>query len=303
MKARGPAIPASIPSAAVFLLSLLSGCHSNSDLVEAELRSRDKELHCLRDDATRLRFENEALLQELSAVRQKGGGAITPEQASQSYTLKQIVLARGTGGLDEDNQPGDEALQVVLEPKDGDGHTIKAPGSLQVEVQEVAPTGTKSPLSTWELNQDQLRRTWKNGFWSSGYYITLPWKNWPSWNKLRVTARLTMNDGRVYEADKDCLIKITPAVYRKPSAQATAETPVIAVPAQPLPATAVPVTPLPAPRKVEPAATSRDQPWWITTPPASEAPVKRTSGWKPVERSPADDVHLLRPEHNEDSIE
>src|SRR5438046_2209270 len=120
-----------------------TGCKS-CDLVEAELRTRENAMYDMRAEMSQLEAQNEALLRELQAVRQSPSGRITPEQASQLYTLKQITLGRGTGGYDNDDLPGDEALQVVIEPRDGDGHTIKVPGSVHVDAFEISQEGIKT---------------------------------------------------------------------------------------------------------------------------------------------------------------
>src|SRR5207245_658854 len=85
-------------------LLLAGGCR-NCDLVEAELRSRDVDLRDVRADLARVEAQNEALVRELTSVRHGAASTISPELASQTYTLKQITLDRGTGGLDEDNIP------------------------------------------------------------------------------------------------------------------------------------------------------------------------------------------------------
>src|SRR5262249_32012155 len=105
-----------------------------------------------------------------------------------------------------------EALQVVLEPRDPDGQAIKAPGRLTVTALQVSPEGLKIPLSTWEIAPDQLRRTWRNGLLSTGYYVVLPWKSWPTNPKLRVVAQFTLADGRIFEADKDVAIRLPPTL-------------------------------------------------------------------------------------------
>src|SRR5437660_4351280 len=105
----------SLGCACVFLSG---GCHSNTsrDLLEAELRTREDDLREAKDELYRSQCENQALMREVAAVRQ--GGKLTPEQAARTYRLKQIALGRGTGGLDNDDCPGDEALQIIVEPKD-----------------------------------------------------------------------------------------------------------------------------------------------------------------------------------------
>jgi hypothetical protein len=194
---------------AVLLLGLaLAGCH-NCDLVEAELRTRENELHEARAEVERLDALNKALLQELGAVRH-GAGKLTPELATQTYTVRCITLGRGTGGVDDDKMPGDEALRVVLEPRDVDGHSIKAPGSAHVEVLQVTPEGLKTPLSFWDLSPNELRCRWQTGLFCSGYVLVLPWKIWPLMPCLRVVARFKLPDGRLFEADRDITVRLPP---------------------------------------------------------------------------------------------
>jgi hypothetical protein len=195
----------------------LAGCR-HSDLVEAELRTKENELREARGELLKSEAFNEALERELHAVHSSPPGVITPELGSQLYTLKEIVLGRQTGGYDDDDCPGDEALQVVLEPRDMDGHAIKAPGMLHVEALEITSEGLKIPLSSWDVPPDHLRRTWRNGLLATGYYVVLPWKTWPTNTKLRVIARFTLADNRVYEADRDVTIRLTPPAKQKPSA-------------------------------------------------------------------------------------
>src|SRR5262249_15149152 len=154
-------------------------------------------------------------MRELSSIRHGTASKITPELASQTYTLKQISLGRGTGGFDDDHCPGDEALQVVVEPKDCDDHTIKAPGTLHVEALEIRCEGIKTPLCSWDVLPPQLRRLWRSGLLSTGYFVVLPWKNWPASEKIRVVAHFVLADGRVFEAEKDVTIRLTPPAYRK----------------------------------------------------------------------------------------
>jgi hypothetical protein len=276
-----------------FSFCLVLGCR-NCDLVEAELRSRYNELREARADLAQAEWQNEALLRELSALRHGTPANISPELASQTYTLKQITLGRGTGGVDEDDCPGDEALQIVLEPRDGDGHTIKAPGSVHVEALEISPEGVKTPLSSWDLSADQVRHTWRSGLLSTGYFILLPWKNWPSSQKLRIVAQFTLIDGRLFEADKDINIRLTAVTGRKaPPGPHPAEG---AAPSDPGPT-------LPPPRKLESKPTSGFQSWW--PPPGSGAsadaapnssPVQPAANWRPKAAPPLlDSIQLLRP--------
>jgi hypothetical protein len=194
-------------AALVCCLFLAAGCR-NADKVEAELRSKDRELYQLRDELYHTEAFNQALRREVGALRV--GAAGSPELASQTYTLTTLSLGRQTGGYNSGDSTGDDALQVVLEPKDADGHTIKAPGSVEILAQEITREGLKVPLSSWSISPDQLRRSWRSGLLSTGYALILPWKVWPNNEKLRVVVQFQLPDGRMFEADRDVTVRLAP---------------------------------------------------------------------------------------------
>jgi hypothetical protein len=268
---------------ALCTLLIVAGCR-NCDLVEAELRTRNNDLRDIKADLSRVEAENDALVHELQG-RQAGPGGPAFDQPFQTYAIKQITLGRQTGGLSHDG-PGDDSLQVVVEPRDGDGHALKAPGTLHVEAYEVTPEGLKNLCSAWEVASEQLRRSWHSGLWSTSYTLVLPWKNWPASERLRVVARFTGTDGRVFEADKDVTVRLAPAARRAPSLP---ETPTMQVP-PPTPPRAVPT--LPPPRKVENKDISKA--WWKV--PEQSAPLSQTALWQPAATQPlCEAVQLLRP--------
>ncbi len=201
------------------LLLPLAGCKSRSDLVEAELRTKEKEVHRLRADLQHSEMFNHALEHEML---DRGGAfpyAVAPDASVAVMTnmVKEIVLARGTGGMNDGDKPGDSALMVVVVPKDVSGSEIKAPGNLVVQISEILPNGAKAPLSQWEIPALELQKMWKSGLLSSGYRVKLPWKVFPSTEKLRVAVRLTtLPDNRIFEADKDVTIKLMPGVPLRP---------------------------------------------------------------------------------------
>lgn len=196
------------PTVLLFGSLAAAGCRSNCDLVEAELRSREGQVRELRDELDRAEACNQALQRELQDLRQGAGPVPGPGPGALAFGVKEVVLGRGTGGYDDDQCPGDEALQVVLEPRDGDGHAVKAPGTLHVEALEISPEGLKVPFSAWDLSRGQLRKTWRSGLFSNGYVVVLPWKRTPSSPRVRVVARFVGTDGRAFEADKDVTIRL-----------------------------------------------------------------------------------------------
>jgi hypothetical protein len=215
------------------------GCKSNNryDLIEAELRTRERELA----DTRAALDQSRSLVQAYEAAQPRGGPA--PYAGGPFLPVKEIALGRGTGGVNESGASGDEGLMVVIVPKDEDGSAIKAPGRALVAAWEVTPAGLKNLIGSWEISADRLRRTWKSGFISSGYFVAMPWQTPPSTDRLRVAVRFITTDGRVYETDRDIFVKppipptgnILPYPQPGPAPPVLSTTPVPRVPGVPVP--------------------------------------------------------------------
>src|SRR5947209_3085376 len=120
------------------LLALgLAGCRNSGELVEAELRTRERELRETQEEVARLKFHNEALQQQLWSAYQ-GPVKVPPEQAALVTSVRRVVLGRLTGGYGGDRTAGDAALQVVIEPRDERDQRLKAPGAVHVEALEIS---------------------------------------------------------------------------------------------------------------------------------------------------------------------
>ena len=215
-----------------------TGCRPNKryDLIEAELRTRDREL-----------------LETRAALARAGGRVYEPTRgpeiagsppavstgAGGGCLVKEIAVGRGTGGIDDDGVAGDEALMVVIVPTDEDRSAVKVPARATIAAWEITPQGLKTAIGSWELSAAQLRPTWRSGLLATGYFVTLPWQTAPCTERVRVAVRLTTADGRAFEADRD--VTVHPAFAALPS------TPVAP------PAIRQPLLPSPPPAGVPPA--------------------------------------------------
>jgi hypothetical protein len=199
---------------------LLAGCHS-CDYCEAELRCRERELRDLREQLYWREAYNQALRQQLHAAT---AGPALPNcshyPANQPppppIPVRDLVLGRHTGGIDQDRKPGDEALQVVLEPRDPDGKPLKAPGALYVAALVTGPDGVERPLCSWDVPPEALRPTWRYSLVGTGYHVLLPWKAWPEVPQLRVVVQFTLPDNRVLECDRMVVVHVPPELRKKP---------------------------------------------------------------------------------------
>ncbi|MGL6097236.1 MAG: hypothetical protein ACRC7O_15740, partial [Fimbriiglobus sp.] len=157
---------AQVATAVIF--AMLGGCRANSkyDLIEAELRTRDRELAETRAELEHARLLNQTYQRSGPGFPTSVGGVPAFHEASAgvpTLPLRDVVLGNGTGGVDNDDAPGDESFAVMLVPHDDDGTPIKVPGRLAVSACEITREGLKIPIGRWDVPPEQLRRAWKSG--------------------------------------------------------------------------------------------------------------------------------------------
>jgi len=200
----------------------IGGKNEKQDLLEAELRTREREI-------LELRSENQQLKQLAEIyIRGHAGGVVVPgpvmsgpgptvvtSGSSDTAVVRSVMLATGTGGRDDDGLPGDELLQVVISPKDADGTGVKVPGRAVVTAFDILPEGQKVPIGRWDITAEQLRKAWKGGLLGSGFFLPLQWDLPPTSGKVRVAVVFTTNDGRQFESDRDVQVKPLPGLGGK----------------------------------------------------------------------------------------
>jgi hypothetical protein len=208
--------------------SLSTGCKPNKryDLIEAELRTRERELADTRSALEQARNLNRAYAHQATGTESVAPGAAT------YVPVKEITLARGTGGVFGEGPTGDDGLMVVVVPRDEDGAAVKVPARLEIAAWDITAAGLKNPIGNWAIPAEKVRPTWRSGFISTGYFVAVPWQTHPNSEKVRIAVRLTTLDGRTFEADRDIYVKLGPAGSRvnPPEFQ---QTPVVPTPGRP----------------------------------------------------------------------
>lgn len=195
-------------------LLFLAGCKPDKryDLIEAELRTRDRELADTRAALEQARNLNRAYAQQSAVAAEPAPSAATPVY----IPVKDITLGRGTGGMAPERGACDEGLMVVVVPHDEDGAAVKVPARLEIAAWDVSPAGLKTPIGNWAIPPEKLRPSWRGGLFNTGYFTVVPWQTRPTTERVRIAVRLTTLDGRAFEADKDVYVNVTPKVDAPP---------------------------------------------------------------------------------------
>jgi hypothetical protein len=191
----------------LFAISIpcLGGCKPNKryDLIEAELRTRERELADTRAALEQARNLNRAFAQQTNASAEP-----VAQNAPVYVPVKEITLARGTGGVFGEGPTGDDGLMVVVVPRDEDGAAVKVPARLEIAAWDISSAGLKTPIGNWAVPAEKVRPTWRSGFISTGYFVAVPWQTHPGSERVRIAVRLTTLDGRAFETDKDINVKL-----------------------------------------------------------------------------------------------
>ena len=269
-------------SVCLLTLVLITGCQNQrQELVESELRCMVQRIEELEKERARLKGEVGQLESELDTQQRKAAKA--PQPTGATLIVKRITLGRLTGGYRKD--PAilhDDALQVLLEPRDADGASVKAPGTVHIDAYELTPEGLKAPLSGWDITSGELRRTWDAPLIGGPCYrIELPWKAWPTTERLKVVVRFTTLDGQPFEVEKEVDVRLP---ERRLRSQPTT------IPGPPLPTDTVPTLPPPAsgpvPTDRAPLILPECPPGAAPAPMLSPGPVLPLSSWRPAGSKP-----------------
>ena len=134
---------------------------------------------------------------------------MTAEQADvffRAESLKFNMLL--TSGQDRDGKPGDDALSVLLMPVEAHGDLVKLAGEIEIDLFDMALKPDQQRLGYWKFSIDEVREHWHKGFLSAGYLFRIDWQTSPVSSELTLHARMTVSDGRQFDATTQ--VKVTP---------------------------------------------------------------------------------------------
>lgn len=111
-------------------------------------------------------------------------------------------------GIDLDGRPGDDGIQMLLQPMDDRGDIVAAAAPLTVVVLDPQLSGLTARIARWDLHPDEVRSYFVQRGGTSGYLLDLPWPAEPPVHReLLVFARYTTADGRKLEAQAELNVR------------------------------------------------------------------------------------------------
>jgi hypothetical protein len=194
----------------------VSGCHRGArrttEVLETRIRNQEETIASLRRNATTLKAERDIARREADAIR---ANLVKPDQpvmlaehAETQLRVSSISISRLlSGGLDRDDQHGDELLMVVVVPTDESGETLRASGILEIDAVDFAAPAGQQQIGHWKYDRNQTRDLWHAGLIGKGIQVTVPWQQLPRSETVTVHARLTLPDGRQFDTTESLRVQ------------------------------------------------------------------------------------------------
>lgn len=191
-------------------LPMLGCVRGDVDLLEARLRSKDAELRALNDRLESTERQLASSRREKTQLQQQlARNSAKPEEISRLAKVEGIEInPRLTGSLNEDDQPGDDVLNVVVSPVDASGEVVKLDGRVEVEAIDPSLPESERKLGQWAISLEDSAQQWHDGFLGQGFQLTTPWQRPPQSREIVLLARYTTPDGRKFSTTQE--ITVTP---------------------------------------------------------------------------------------------
>ena len=195
---------------------LICGCLSrgSTDLLHARIREQqthiaetERQIALAQTELQRTRREADNLRAELA---RSGNGVPGAEQTEALVRVTKLQIhSLLSGGVNKDDQPGDDAFVAQLAPVDDDGEVVKLPGKIELTLIDPALPEDHRQVGQWNFTAEECRSRWTRGFTGAGYQFTMPLSASPEHDRLVLHAKLTTTDGRSFDASQ--IVRVTPS--------------------------------------------------------------------------------------------
>ncbi len=157
----------------------LTGCAASRqvDSLESRLRQQEEELLRLSQELQRSQTDLAAARQDANTLRTQltssGKTVIPVEQAEMFYRISAITIDRMQSSFLVDEKGGGE-FAVQISPVDQLQAPLRVPGEITLKV--LHPENPAAlPLLERQFTGKDVKRSWNDGWVSSGFLLQLPW--------------------------------------------------------------------------------------------------------------------------------
>ncbi len=122
-----------------------------------------------------------------------------------SGQVDRLTLNRSLcGGIDMDQQAGDDGLLVMIEPRNPQGQLVAAAAPISVVLLDGNLPADEARVARWDLSAEETASRYRRTSQGEGFYLELPWPEKPPANShLHLFVRYTACDGRNLETQRE----------------------------------------------------------------------------------------------------
>ncbi len=134
------------------------------------------------------------------------------EAAIDDYMVARITLNRLlTGGVNQDDRPGDDGVMIVVEPRNAENQIINVPGELAVVVVDPNVREGDPRIARWDFSPDEVAERFRESLLAEGIHLEMPWPAVvPRHRRLHLHVRFVTADGKEFRADRPIFVDPPP---------------------------------------------------------------------------------------------
>jgi len=186
----------------ITIACLIAGCQNDRTSSKTpDLKSLQQENKLLSNQLNQCNLQAAQLKQQvenLTSIR-------ASVKAQDIYNLQQIKISRFTNFYDDDNDGKKENLTVYFHPADDCGDSIKAAGSVEVQLWDLSKEGDNALLAVWKKDSVELKKLWFTGLLGPNYRLIFDVKDKIEMLDKPLTLKVTFTDyltGRTFTEQK-----------------------------------------------------------------------------------------------------
>lgn len=178
-------------SAALVSLNLMTGCLPAGQ--RARLLRTNENLRTQVERLERSVAQREETIARLHRQVETLQG-FEPDRPADLFAPVRIEIVSPSGGAQYDDLPGDDGITIYLRPRDRDGHAVKAPGKITVQLLDNSDLSAPRSIGLYTFSKPkQLRESWY-GILGQHYTLKCPFPpdvDLPVDRKLTVSVQFT----------------------------------------------------------------------------------------------------------------
>jgi len=184
-------------------LFLAAGCASpnGKESLAIKIEQLTQENTQLQEQIEKFNSENKELKEQIQVL----SGLPENIRLENLNQVKGIKIGRYTGFFDKDDDGRKEKLIVYIQPTDEQGDTIKAAGTIEIQLWDLNKTNGQAMLGQWKVGPNELKKLWFETLVSIYYRLTFDVADIVESPDKSLTVKVTFTDyltGKIFNEQK-----------------------------------------------------------------------------------------------------